>query len=67
MSKEITFLHPYFKNERCHAKIVDKLSIEPTWKDRIGEIDGYTIYKTYGNLYRSGYNSFDFEAIKEDK
>lgn len=59
--KEIIFLHPYIKNQRCHAKIVNELSVEPTFKNRIGEIDGYTIYKTHGVRF----DQFGFEAIKE--
>lgn len=64
--KEIIFLHPYINNERCHAKVVDKLSVDPK-RNYIGTIDGYEIYKTYGSLYRRDYDSFKFEAIKEER
>lgn len=63
--KEIIFLHPYFENQRCHAKVVEKLSVEANARNYVGTIDGYEIYKTYGTLFRHDYDVFKFEAIKE--
>ena len=61
--KEIIFLYDlsYNRHERCHAKIVETLSVEKNWKTYVGKIDGYEIYKTYESLF----NQFGFEAIKE--
>lgn len=57
---EIIFL---YNNTRCHAQVVETLSIEKTCKTYVGEIDGYEIYRTCGILF----NQFGFEAIKEVK
>ena len=58
--KEIVFM---FLETRCHAKIVNTLSVENTPKNYIGEIDGFEIYKTYGSLF----DQFGFEAIRRAK
>ena len=57
MKKEIIFS---YNNERCHATVVDQISVEMDDRHFIGRLDGYEIYKTYG-LY---FNQFGFEAIK---
>lgn len=57
--KEIIFL---YNDNRCHAQIVDQISVEKTWKTFVGEIDGYEIYRTCGVLF----NQFGFEAIKKE-
>ena len=56
MRKEILFS---YHNERCHAIIVEELSIEASDRNYIGEVDGYEIYKTYGVHF----DQFGFEAI----
>ena len=55
--KEIIFL---YNNTRCHALIVDKLTVEANANTYVGEIDGYEIYRTCGVFF----NQFGFEAIK---
>ena len=50
-----------YMNERCHAQVVDELSIEPTARNFIGKLDGYEIYKTDSSIIL---NQFGFEAIK---
>lgn len=60
--KEIIFT--YDNGERCHAKIVNEVSVEKNWNTFVGEINGYEIYRTCGVMF----NQFGFEAIKrEDK
>ena len=54
--KEIIFS---YNNQRCHAKIVETLSVEKNWKIYVGEINGYEIYRTCGVLF----DQFGFEAI----
>lgn len=65
---EIIFVHPYYQNTRCHAKVVDKLSVEDNRNNYIATYEVgkslYAVYKTYGTLFRKDYNNFDFEAIK---
>lgn len=57
MKTEIIFL---YNNHRCHAEVVEKLSVEKTWKTFVGRVDGYEIYRTCGVHF----NQFGFEAIK---
>lgn len=45
MKTEIIFL---YNNHRCHAEVVEKLSVEKTWKTFVGRVDGYEIYRTCG-------------------
>lgn len=58
MKAEIIFL---YNNHRCHAEVVEKLSVEKTWKTFVGRVDGYEIYRTCGVHF----NQFGFEAIKK--
>ena len=60
MKTEIIFL---YNNHRCHAEVVEKLSVEKTWKTFVGRVDGYEIYRTCGVHF----NQFGFEAIKKQE
>lgn len=62
--KEVLFI--YF-NQRCHAKIVDKLSVEPTSRNFIGRYQiGKSVYSVY-NTHGIWFNQFGFEAVKEER
>lgn len=60
MMNELIFM---YLDCRCHAQIVDEISVEKIPRNYIGSLDGYEIYKTYGSLF----DQFGFEAIKERK
>lgn len=69
--KEVVFVNHW--GDRCHAKIVDKLSVEPSQKNFVGTYDmgkdgDYDVYKTYGLHYDANNgDQFSYEAIKKEK
>ena len=62
---DIMFIH---NGKRCHAEVVDKLSIEPTWRNYIGRFDVGTKRKPLEfDVYKVADNDpWGFEAIPAD-
>lgn len=63
--KEIIFT--YYNGERCHAAIVENLSVEPTIRNYVGDYrKDKQVYEVYRTNKSVRFDQFGFEAIRKE-